>query len=458
MFSKQTYIDRRRQLKESVGSGILLFLGNQEAPCNFADNGYRYRQDSTFMYYFDQPYAGLNALIDIDNDREIIFGDELSIDYIVWMGNQPTIHEKAAAVGVGETMPANKLKDYLDQARAKGRTIHYLPPYRNQHRLTLLDLMDIHPGAETPSVEFIKAVVDMRNHKTPEEIKLIEHACDVTSDMHLEAMRIVRPGMKEYEVLAAVEAVAMANNCYTSFPTIATTHGQTLHNFIHSHTINKGDMFLLDAGAELADSYYCGDMSSTIPADKKFSDRQKAIYDIQVAAHQASVDALRPGIRFENIYDISARTTFEGLKALGLTKGDPCEAVAAGAHALFYPTGLGHMMGMDDHDMENLGEVWVGYAGKPKSTQFGRKSLRLARELEPGFVLTIEPGVYFIPELIDLWKSRHHLTDFINYDEVDRWRDTGGVRNEENYLITTDGKRRLGKRIPLTTDEVEAMR
>ncbi|MDE7473389.1 MAG: aminopeptidase P family protein [Muribaculaceae bacterium] len=458
MFSRQTYIDRRRQLKETVGSGILLFLGNQDAPCNFADNGYRFRQDSTFMYYFDQPYAGLNAIIDIDNDREIIFGDELTIDYIVWMGNQPTIHEKAAAVGVTETMPSAALREYLDKARSQGRTIHYLPPYRNRHRLDLLELLDIKPGAEQPSVEFIKAVVDMRNHKTPDEVALIEKACDVTSDMHLEAMRSVRPGMKEYEVLAAVEAVAMANDCYTSFPTIATINGQTLHNFVHSHTIKPGDMFLLDAGAELADSYYCGDMSSTIPADKRFTARQKAIYDIQVAAHQASVDALKPGIRFEDVYDLSARTTVEGLKALGLMKGDPYEAVAAGAHALFYPTGLGHMMGMDDHDMENLGEVWVGYGGKPKSTQFGRKSLRLARELEPGFVLTIEPGVYFIPELIDLWNSQGLHKDFINYDEVNRWRDAGGVRNEENYLITPEGKRRLGKRIPLTTDEVEAMR
>ncbi|MCM1449038.1 MAG: aminopeptidase P family protein [Clostridiales bacterium] len=458
MFSKQTYIERRRQLKKSVGHGILLFLGNQEAPCNFADNGYRYRQDSTFMYYFDQPYAGLNAIIDIDNDREIIFGDELTIDYIVWMGNQPTIHEKAAAVGVAETLPTAQLKAFLDEARAKGRPIHYLPPYRNQHRLALLELLGIKPGAETPSVDFIKAVVNQRNHKTTEEIELIEEACRVTADMHLEAMRIIRPGMKEYEVLAAVEAVAMAHNCYTSFPTIATINGQTLHNFVHSNTIKEGDMFLLDAGAELADSYYCGDMSSTIPAGKRFSERQKAIYDIQVAAHKASVEALRPGIRFEDIYDLSARTTVEGLKALGMMKGDPYEAVAAGAHALFYPTGLGHMMGMDDHDMENLGEVWVGYDGKPKSTQFGRKSLRLARELEPGFVLTIEPGVYFIPELIDLWKSQNLHSEFINYDEVEKWRTIGGVRNEENYLITPEGSHLLGKRIPLTTDEVESMR
>lgn len=458
MFSKETYIARRNQLKESVGSGILLFLGNQDAPCNFADNGYRFRQDSTFMYYFDQPYAGLNAIIDIDNNKEIIFGDELSIDYIVWMGNQPTIHDKASAVGVTETRPSAALKGYLDQARAHNRTIHYLPPYRYQHRIALLELMDIKPGCETPSVPFIKGVVNMRNYKSPEEITLIEHACDITSDMHLEAMRILRPGMTEYQVLAAVEAIAAANNCYTSFPTIATINGQTLHNFVHSNTIKPGDMFLLDAGAELADSYYCGDMSSTIPADKKFTARQKEIYDIQVAAHKASVEALRPGIRFEEIYDLSAHTIVDGLKAIGLMKGDTHEAVAAGAHALFYPTGLGHMMGMDDHDMENLGEIWVGYNGSPKSTQFGRKSLRLARELEPGFVLTIEPGVYFIPELIDLWKSQKINSQFINYDNLAAWRTAGGVRNEENYLITDDGHRRLGKRIPLTTDEVEAMR
>ena len=458
MFSKETYIQRRKALKEKVGSGILLFLGNQEAPCNFADNGYRYRQDSTFMYFFDQPYAGLNAIIDIDNDREIIFGDELTTDYIVWMGNQPTIHEKAAAVGVTETLPAADLKKYLDKARAQGQTIHYLPPYRNQHQLKLWELLDIKPGEAKPSVEFIKGVVDLRNHKTAEEIVEIDKACNVTADMHLEAYRIVRPGMKEYEVLAAVEAIAQAQNCYTSFPTIATTHGQTLHNFVHSNTIKSGDMFLLDAGAELADSYYCGDMSSTIPADKKFTPRQKSIYDIQVAAHQASVDALRPGVRFEDIYDLSARVTVEGLQSLGLMKGDPYEAVAAGAHALFYPCGLGHMMGLDDHDMENLGEVWVGYNGKPKSTQFGRKSLRLARELEPGFVLTIEPGIYFIPELIDLWGAQKLHADFINYDKLDAWRDFTGLRNEENYLITEDGHRMLGKKIPLTTDEVEAMR
>lgn len=456
MFSKETYIKRRQQLKESVGSGILLFLGNQEAPCNFADNGYRYRQDSTFMYYFDQPYAGLNAIIDIDNDREIIFGDELTIDYIVWMGNQPTIHEKAAAVGVENTLPAADLRRYLDEARAHGRTIHYLPPYRSRHRLDLLELLDIKPGAEKPSVDFIRAVVNQRNYKTAEEIVEIERACDVTSDMHLEAMHVLRPGMTEYQVLAAVEAVAMANDCYTSFPTIATTHGQTLHNFNHSHTVKPGDLFLLDAGAELASSYYCGDMSSTIPADGRFTQRQRDVYDIQVAAHTAAVNALRPGIRFEEVYDLSARVTVEGLKSLGLMKGDPAEAVAAGAHALFYPTGLGHMMGLDDHDMENLGEVWVGYNGKPKSTQFGRKSLRLARELEPGFVLTIEPGIYFIPELIDHWQSQGLHRDFINYDAITPWRDYTGVRNEENFLITPDGHRRLGKRIPLTADEVEA--
>lgn len=458
MFSKETYIERRRELARQVGSGVILLLGNQEAPCNFADNGYRYRQDSTFMYYLDQPYAGLNAIIDIDENREIIFGDELTMDYIVWMGNQPTIHEKAAAVGVAETMPAAALATYLEKARSKGRTIHYLPPYRYQHTLALWELLGIKPGTATPSIPLIKAVAAQRNHKSDEEIALIDHACNVTADMHLEAYRSLRPGMKEYEVMALVEEVAMRNNCYTSFPTIATVNGQILHNFTHSNTIKDGDMFLLDAGAELADSYYCGDMSSTIPAGKKFSPRQRDIYDIQVAAHLAAVEALAAGVNFEHVYDLSAITLVEKLKELGLMKGDAAEAVAQGAHALFYPTGLGHLMGLDDHDMENLGEVWVGYDGRPKSTQFGRKSLRLGRPLEPGFVLTIEPGIYFIPELIDLWHGEGRHKDFINYDLVETFRNIGGVRNEENYLITPQGARLLGKKIPLTADEAEAMR
>lgn len=456
MFDKEIYVERRRRLKELVGSGVLLFLGNDEVGCNYLDNTYNFRQDSTFLYYFGLPFAGLAAVIDIDNDREIIFGDELTIDDIVWMGTQPTLHEKAHSVGVDNVMPSAELSGWLTDARKKAE-VRYLPIYRPEHALKLWRLLDVKPGTEQPSVEFIRAVVDMRNHKSPEEIAEIEKACDVTADMHIEATKLIRPGMYEYEIAAMIEYVAARNNCGLSFPTICTINGQTLHNHDHSHVIKEGDMVLIDAGAE-RQSGYAGDMSSTICASSKFTDRQKSVYDIQVASHLAAVEMLRPGVPFLQVYEKAAEVICSGLKDLGIMKGDPAEAVKAGAHAMFFPCGLGHMMGLDVHDMENLGEVYVGYDGKPKSTQFGRKSLRLARELEPGFVLTIEPGVYFIPELIDLWRGRGLYTDFINYDELDRWRGFGGIRNEEDYLITPDGARRLGKKIPLTTEEVEALR
>ncbi len=455
MFSKDTYVNRRAELKKRVGSGVILLLGNDESGCNYADNTYDFRQDSTFLYYFGLPYAGLNAIIDIDNDRDIIFGDELTIDSIVWMGNQPTLHEKSAMVGADEVRPAAELREYLDKARAAGRNVHYIPGYRGEHTLALWKLLDIKPGEDTPSVDLIRAVVDMRNHKTDEEIAEIERACDVTAEMHKAAMKAVRPGMYEYEIMSIIEAEAKKAGMRLSFPIIATTHGQTLHNHAYHHKIKSGDMLLVDAGAETPMGY-AGDMSSTVCADATYTPRQKVIYDLQRAAHRAAVDALKPGVPFKDVYELSARVICDGLKGLGLMKGDAADAVEAGAHAMFFPTGLGHMMGLDVHDMENLGEVWVGYDGKPKSTQFGRKSLRLARPLEPGFVLTIEPGIYFIPELIDYWGSEKRFADFINYDELNKWRDFGGVRNEEDYLITADGARRLGKEIPLTTDSVEA--
>lgn len=457
MFVKETYIKRREELKRSVGSGILLFLGNEEVGMNYTDNTYRFRQDSTFLYFFGLNYAGLSAIIDIDNDREIVFGNELTIDDIVWMGTQPTLKEKAHSIGIDQTRPVVELKQYLEDALEKGQTVHYLPVYRAEHAVKLSGLLGIRMGVQYPSVPFIRSVVNLRNHKTEEEIAELERACDVTADMHVTAMRTARAGMKEYEVAAALEAVAQANGCFISFPTIATVNGQTLHNHYHGNTIKDGDMVLIDAGAE-TEMGYCGDMSSTVCAGNRFSSRQRDIYDIQVAAHLAAVQALRPGTAFSDVYDLSCRTICEGLKGLGLMKGDPAEAVAAGAHAMFFPCGLGHMMGLDVHDMENLGEVWVGYDGQPKSTQFGRKSLRLARPLEPGFVLTIEPGIYFIPELIDLWRSEGRFKDFINYSQVETFKDFGGIRNEEDYLITETGARRLGKKIPLTAEEVEAMR
>lgn len=457
MFGIETYVQRRALLKKTLGSGVLLFLGNDECGLNYEDNTFRYRQDSTFLYYFGLSCAGLSAIIDIDEDREIIFGDELSIDAIVWMGSQPTLHEKCERVGIKETKPSTEIANYLHQCVQKGKAIHYLPPYRPEHKLKIMDWLGIPPNRQEGSVPFIRAIIAQRNYKSPEEIVEIEKACNVTADMHIAAMKVLRPGMYEYEVVAEMNRVAQAANCELSFATIATINGQTLHNHYHGNLVKSGDLFLIDAGAEM-ESGYAGDMSSTLPADKKFTTRQREVYEIQNAMHLESVKALRPGIPYMDVYELSARVMVEGMKELGLMKGNAEDAVREGAHALFYPHGLGHMMGLDVHDMENLGEIWVGYNGQPKSTQFGRKSQRLAIPLEPGFVHTVEPGIYFIPELIEMWKAEKRFTDFINYEKVETYKDFGGIRNEEDYLITETGARRLGKKIPLTPEEVEALR
>lgn len=457
MFAKETYVQRRALLKKQIGSGILLFLGNDDCGLNYEDNAFRYRQDSTFLYYFGISAPGLSAIINVSEDKEIIFGDELSIDAIVWMGAQPTLREKCEQVGINEVMPAADLTSYLHRYTGKGESVHYLPPYRPEHKLKLMDWLGIAPAKQEGSVPFIRAIVAQRNYKSAEEIVEIEKACNVTADMHITAMKVLRPGMYEYEVVAEMNRVAESNNCQLSFPTIATINGQTLHNHYYGNKVKPGDLFLIDAGAEV-ESGYAGDMSSTFPADKTFTARQREIYEIQNAMHLESVKALRPGIPYMDVYDLSARVMVEGLKAVGLMKGNAEDAVREGAHALFYPHGLGHMMGLDVHDMENLGEVWVGYNGQPKSTQFGRKSQRLAIPLETGFVHTVEPGIYFIPQLIDKWRSEKNFTDFICYDKVETYKDFGGIRNEEDYLITETGARRLGKKIPLTPDEVEALR
>jgi Xaa-Pro aminopeptidase len=457
MFSKEIYVNRRATLKKAVGSGVLLFIGNDEQGLNYEDNAFRYRQDSTFLYYFGLSFAGLAAIIDIDEDKEIIFGDELTIDSIVWMGAQPTIKEKSELVGIEQTMPTSEISSYLRKALNQGRAIHYLPPYRPEHKLKLMDWLGTLPSNQIGSIPFIRAIAAQRNIKAPEEIAEIEKACDITADMHITATKVLRPGMYEYEIVAAMDYVAETNNCLLSFPTIATINGQTLHNHNYGNRVGENSLFLIDAGAELP-SGYCGDMSSTIPAAKKFTPRQRAVYEIQNAMHLTAVNALRPGIPYMRVYEMAAEVMVEGMKSLGLMKGNAADAVREGAHALFFPHGLGHLMGLDVHDMENLGEQWVGYDGQPKSTQFGRKSQRLATPLKPGNVLTVEPGVYFIPELIDLWHGQKKFTDFINYDCVQEYRTFGGIRNEEDYLITEAGARRLGKKIPLTPDEVEALR
>ena len=459
MFQANTYIQRRLRLRQQVESGVLLFLGNEESPMNYADNPFHFRQDSSFLYFFGLNFAGLAGLIDLDEGREILFGNDLTVEDIVWMGTQPTLLERCQANGITEVQPLQTLKAYLNQARTQGRPIHFLPPYRAEHRLKLWALLEIPPDLASAAVseEFITAVVDQRNIKTDEEIREMDKAADISADMHLTAMKMARPGLTEAEIAAAVHEVALAAGGQLAFPIIATIHGETLHNHYHGNVLKSGDMFLLDAGAETAMGY-AGDLSSTLPVDLHFTDRQKEIYQIALDSHNAAMAALKPGVPFRDIHMLACQTLAQGLKHMGFMRGNVDEAVAAGAHALFFPCGTGHMMGLDVHDMENLGEKYVGYGGQEKSTQFGLKSLRLARPLEPGFVLTVEPGIYFIPELNDQWRSENKFEAFINYEKVETYKDFGGLRNEEDFLITENGFRLLGKPIPKSINDVEAVK
>lgn len=458
MFSKETYVGRREELRKKIGSGVCIFLGNGMVGMNYADNEYSFRQDSTFLYYWGLDYPGLAAVLDLDEGKEIIFGDELTIDDIVWTGSMPTLKDNASKVGVSDTRDLEKFKAYVQNAQSEGRKVRFLPPYRGDHKVWLLDLLGIYPSEQTSKAdeEFIRAVVDMRNHKTPEEIAAIEEAVDISVRMHLIAYRTVRPGVHEAEIAAAVlEEANKLPGTSLAFPTIATVKGHVLHNHGYHHKLKEGEIFLLDAGAENS-LHYAADLSSSIPVSDKFTERQELIYNIHLKSFEAAVKELRPGNPFRNAHLAAAETVAAGMVDLGLMKGNPRDIAESGAYALVFQCGTGHMMGLDVHDMENLGEQFVGYpAGEKKSTQFGFKSLRLARPLEPGFVFTIEPGIYFIPELIDLWKSEGRFKEFINYGKFEDWKDFTGLRNELDYLITEDGARCLGHlKKPMTLEEV----
>ena len=459
MFNRTTYTERRRILKEKVGRGLILLIGNDESPMNYTHNTYHFRQDSTFLYYFGIQRPGLAAVIDADNDQEIVFGDEYTVEDYVWRGPQPTIAGQAEKSGVHNVQPTKNLAVMLDAAQQRKQAIHFLPLYRPENKIKLYELLGIAPK-DVPgnsSVELVKAVVSQREIKTEEEIVQLHQAVNVSVDMHVAAMRYAKPGITEAQVTAEIQKIAIAAGGNISFPVIATINGQTLHNHYHGNTLKEGDLFLIDAGYE-NEMCYAGDLSSTIPVSKKFTPVQRDIYQLTLDAHQAAMDAAQLNKPFKNVHIAASKTIFDGLKAMGLTKGNSDDAVEAGAHALFFPCGTGHMMGMAVHDMEDLGAVWVGYDGQPKSTLFGLKSLRLAKPLKPGHVYTIEPGIYFIPELMDLWRSQNRFSEFINWDEVYRYRDFGGIRNEEDFVMTENGARLLGKPKPKTVEEIEAIR
>jgi Xaa-Pro aminopeptidase len=456
MFTKETYVGRRNGLKQQVGSGVIVLLGNEQSSMNYKDNWYHFRQDSTFLYFFGIDRAGLVAVIDVEADTETIFGDELTPDDIVWMGPQKSIKEQASEIGVGVTKSLSTLDSYFQGALAKKRQIHFLPPYRPENLLKLSSWLQTSPASikSMVSVPLIKAVVVQRSIKTPEEVVEIEKGINTTGEMLKTAALLAKAGMTEAELAGQLQAIAIKDGGNLAFPTILTVNGQILHNHYSSAQLQEGQLVLVDCGAA-SSMHYSGDMTRTFPVNQRFSSQQKEMYDVMMTAYEQAVAMLKPGVRYKDVHLQACASLVDGLKQFGLMKGDTQEAVAQGAHALFFPCGLGHMLGLDTHDMEDLGEEYVGYAeDQMKSTQFGLKSLRLARALEPGFVLTVEPGLYFNPDLIDLWAGEKLHTDFINYDKVEAYKDFGGIRIEEDFLITPEGSRLLGNPVPRNMEEL----
>ncbi|RNI31734.1 aminopeptidase P family protein [Rufibacter latericius] len=455
MFTKETYVSRRNRLKKQVGSGLIVLLGNEQSSMNYKDNWYHFRQDSTFLYFFGIDRAGLVAVLDVEDDTEIIFGDELTPDDIVWMGPQKSIREQASEIGVGVTKPISTLDSYFQDALAKKREIHFLPPYRPENLLKLSSWLQTSPASikSIVSVPLIKAVVAQRSIKTPEEVVEIEKGINTTGEMLKTAALLARAGMTEAELAGQLQAIAIKDGGDLAFPTILTVNGQILHNHYSSAQLQAGQLVLVDCGAA-SSMHYSGDMTRTFPVNERFSNQQKEMYEVMMTAYEQAVAMLKPGVRYKDVHLQACASLVDGLKQFGLMKGDTQEAVSQGAHALFFPCGLGHMLGLDTHDMEDLGEEYVGYAeDQQKSNQFGLKSLRLARALEPGFVLTVEPGLYFNPDLIDLWAGEKMHADFINYDKVANYKDFGGIRIEEDFLITPEGSRLLGNPVPRNMEE-----
>lgn len=459
MFKTKIYQERRKALRQKLKDGILLFPGNNESSMNYPANTYHYRQDSNFLYFFGLDSAGLAGVCDIDNNIDIIYGDDFGIDDIIWMGEQEKIADRASEVGVKQVKNFKNLGLDISEAMKKGRKIHILPPYRGDNIILLKDLLscNVDMVKEYISEEFIKAVVSLREIKDDNEIKEIEFAVDIAYKMHTTAMKMAFPGTWEREVAGMVEGVSLANGGPVSFPVILSMDGQTLHNHYHGNLLEQGRLMVTDAGSE-SPLHYASDITRTTPVGGKFDTRQKEIYEIVLKANMETIKASAPGILNRDVHIIAAEIIAGGLKDLGIMKGNVKEAVKAGAHALFFPHGLGHMMGLDVHDMESLGENYVGYNDKVKrSSQFGTAYLRMGKELKSGMVMTIEPGLYFIPALIDLWKYEGKFKDYINYDKVGTYKDFGGVRIEDDILINSQGCKVLGTAIPKTVEEVEAI-
>lgn len=461
MFDTATYIRRRNELKKLVKEGIIILFGNNESPANFPNNGYYpFRQDSSFLYYFGLQRDGLVGIIDIDNDKDILVGNDIDIEDIVWYGSVESMTEMMQRCGAQETLPMKALKTICNEALSKHRKIHFLPPYRHDIKIQVFDLLGVHPiqQKEAASMELIKAVVKMRSVKEQQEIEELERAAVIGYKMHTTAMRLTKPGVTEKFVSGQVDGIAHSYGAMVSFPTIYTQHGEILHGAPSMNKLEEGRLVLCDAGGETLNNY-CSDNTRTMPVNGKFTQRQLEIYSIVEACHDYTLELAKPGVKYADVHFAVCRLMFNRLKELGLAKGNTEEAVRAGAHAMFLPHGLGHMMGMDVHDMENFDQINVGFdeETRPNLEQFGTNCLRMGRRLEEGFVVTDEPGIYFIPALIDEWKAKKHCAEYLNFDKLETYKDFGGIRIEDDVLITKDGCRFIGKdRIPYHPNDVEA--
>lgn len=458
LFSQQTYTERRKRLRELVGKGLILLFGNNDSPMNYPANAYKFRQDSSFLYFYGQHRDGLVGVIDAESGREILVGDEIDIDDIVWYGSVTSVAEMAAETGVAETLPMADLAGIVGEAVKQGRKVHFLPPYRHDTQIQLMDLLGIHPSKqrEAASLDQIHAVVKLRSVKSAEEFAELERASAIGYEMHTAAMRLCRPGVTESYIGGVLDGIAASHGSIVSFQSIVSMHGEILHGYPSPRKLEDGRLLLCDAGAETRE-HYCSDHTRTTPISGKFTQKQRDIYNIVVDCHDLALTHAKPGVRWWDVHMDVCRLMTERLKALGLMKGNTEDAVQAGAHALFLPHGLGHMMGMDVHDMEGLGQIYVGYDEETRpSSQFGTASLRFARRLEEGFVITDEPGIYFIPDLIDLWRTEGTNADFLCFNEIEKYKDFGGIRIEDDVLITKEGCRFLGEKlIPYHADEVE---
>ena len=459
LFSKQTYIARRAILRQRIEHGLVLIFGNNESPMNYPSNSYKFRQDSTFLYYFGLQRDGLVGVIDADSGDEWLIGDDIDIEDIVWFGSVDSVADMAAQTGALKSGPMSRLDSLVHDARDSGREIHFLPPYRHDQMIQLMDLTGIHPRDQRAkaSLRLIHAVVEQRLVKTSEEVAEIERACAIGYEMHITAMRMCRPGVTEQEIAGRISGIASSRGCITSFPSILSMHGEIMHGYPSPQPLEAGRLMLCDCGAETNENY-CSDNTRTTPINGRFDARQRDIYQIVVDAHDRAFEIARPGMKWWDVHFEAARVITEGLKALGLMKGNTDDALEAGAHAMFFPHGLGHAMGMDVHDMEGLGQTYVGFDDevRPRLGQFGTNALRFGRRLREGYVMTDEPGIYFIPALIDEWRAKGHCADFLNFDAIERYKDFGGIRIEDDLLITADGCRYLGeKMIPYHVDELE---